>query len=395
MKKKNILLFLFLFLFLSYSVRVVSTRYGDGSFVTGRWGLLASLGAFYLPFVIIVPVLEFKRIRDLVYRSYFPLFIYTIIITSLYRLIRGESLSSTFASLVPFVLAFFSYVSARILFSKRFDFTYVYAGLAIIYFLLIIQNLSVESVIISSLDSGGQRIGGAYIPLFLLPCMLLHKKKAFHVISFVAIFILLLISGRRGGFVALIIAAFLYLLLTVKANKKNFLFIVALGIAITFIYLNYGDVLFDSFTMRRFADNDGSDITSGRNVIYANVIDLILNSNIIQLFCGHGMGAVALYTSSHMTAHNDYLEILFDYGLIGFIFYIYFQIQIIKVFLRMRRDKSDYIYAFSTWCAIFFTVSFVSHIYEYPFFYLLTFFLGFVFALEERNRTLVIKNNAL
>ena len=42
------------------------------------------------------------------------------------------------------------------------------------------------------------------------------------------------------------------------------------------------------------------------------------------------------------TAHNDFLEIFFDFGLIGFIAYINIYVVLLKNYLRMNKNKYPY-----------------------------------------------------
>lgn len=80
--------------------------------------------------------------------------------------------------------------------------------------------------------------------------------------------------------------------------------------------------------------------SSGRDVIYTKAWEIFSNSdNIINIVFGHGFDATINHPSLKIHAHNDWLEILVNYGILGF--FVYFSIFIALFKLIMNEKEID------------------------------------------------------
>ena len=76
-----------------------------------------------------------------------------------------------------------------------------------------------------------------------------------------------------------------------------------------------------------------------------------------------------------LSAHNDFLEVLYDFGAIGFIFYVLIHLSLIKWTLRLFRARSELAFPVLISYVCFIVMSMVSHLILYPtYFGLLTAF---------------------
>ena len=73
----------------------------------------------------------------------------------------------------------------------------------------------------------------------------------------------------------------------------------------------------------------------------------VMSSNYLQLIFGHGYKSVLKLTGGH--AHNDFLEVLYDYGIIALALYLMFYISFFIEGLKMY--KKNYIYAREFMCS--------------------------------------------
>lgn len=142
------------------------------------------------------------------------------------------------------------------------------------------------------------------------------------------------ITGSRKAFLMFPFAIVLYIFTLKNVNKKikYLLLTIAIGIIFLFIYLQssylqeyFGDRLFAIFD----DDTDDASVVM-REYLGQTAVSLFLNSPII----GNGCYAVAAYLNSigfdfAVYAHNNYLEILADYGLIGIFLYYRFHIKVL------------------------------------------------------------------
>ena len=128
---------------------------------------------------------------------------------------------------------------------------------------------------------------------------------------------------------------------------------------IAFIVMN---ILVSQFHLNIFdrLTNMGMDEGSGRITIWTTVYNAYKEGSLTDKIMGHGYGAVSnLHVGGRsIFAHNDYLEILYDYGIVGICFIISWIIYLIKVFVRLYKKKSSLLpgYAFAMIIFIFLTM---------------------------------------
>ena len=127
-----------------------------------------------------------------------------------------------------------------------------------------------------------------------------------------------------------------------------------------------------------------------RLTLYREVFSLIENSSLNEVIFGHGQNAVLQYTHE-FSAHNDFLEVFFDYGIIVFLVYIFLHYQLIKNSLRLIKQKSYFAAPFSVSYILFIVLSMISHVVIYPYFFILTAFWGMVLGITERKSQVVMQ----
>lgn len=288
-----------------------------------------------------------------------------------------------FTVITPLILFVFSYNSYQVEGNAKHFNIYialVFIGLAVYY------NNHVGLNILEVID---ERSSGSYTLLFMLPFFLCFPKMAYRMTGIIVIFIAILISLKRGGIISLTASVFIYFLVynfaTQKKKLKLFvvLFSVAFLVALFFMY-DYLEDTTGGVISERF-QNISVDEGSGRKGIYSNVWRLISNSSLGELFWGHGWNAVRMKIG--ISAHNDFLEILFDFGLLVFIAYLLLYWRILKKCIYLIRVQSFYAAPFAASAMLFLFNSLVSHIVIYPqYMMLLCLFWGLVSSATANNR---------
>lgn len=124
-----------------------------------------------------------------------------------------------------------------------------------------------------------------------------------------------LISMKRSMMLAMIL--YWSVIFLVNAFKKGkiiqSLFLVGiLSISAIFAY-GFVDNLSGGNISKR---NEREDITNGREAIYLVTIDMISKSSISHQILGNGHNAVRRDSSMDISAHNEWLEVIYDYGII-------------------------------------------------------------------------------
>lgn len=204
-----------------------------------------------------------------------------------------------------------------------------------------------QRIALSKLLGGGEDITTNMSVLFLmlLPFVFLVRNKLVAFGIFCVCLFFLLQGAKRGNIVAAVIPSMLYVWELFKKNRKSFfkmlLFVSAIvGVAIWIKDL----VLGDDYLLQRIEDTlEGN--TSGRTVIYATMWNMWYGSDsILKLLFGYGYEGTFLYSPIHMFAHNDWLEILVDFGLIGVVCYVAIFVTLIKLYFKCPKGIGRYVF---------------------------------------------------
>ena len=107
---------------------------------------------------------------------------------------------------------------------------------------------------------------------------------------------------------------------------------------------------------------------SGRDGIYEDVYNRYLSSSIDKQILGHGFDGVRRDSSYiiPVSAHNDFLEVLYDFGVIGFLLYVLIHFSLIKWTIYLFRARSRLAFPVLISYVCFLVMSIVSHLVLYP-----------------------------
>ncbi|WP_431156536.1 O-antigen ligase family protein [Winogradskyella poriferorum] len=161
-----------------------------------------------------------------------------------------------------------------------------------------------------------------YIFVMILP-LLLFKFQKYNIWIFIIALILTMLTGKRGALV-IFIFLFLYGLYNFRWIKKTFKLnwkILFFLVLIVFGYLFFIDSAFESLEYRLLTiqDEKRNMIASGRDVIWQTLLTKWLDSDFIGIIFGYGFFATISLGGNF--AHNDFIEFLVDFGVIGLIVY--------------------------------------------------------------------------
>jgi hypothetical protein len=114
------------------------------------------------------------------------------------------------------------------------------------------------------------------------------------------------------------------------------------------------------------------------------------NKSLLFNIIGSGHRSTGYDRGSDMlskTSHNDFFEVLYNYGIIGLIFYFYFVWQITKRLILLKRIGGKYFQSYLASYIIFIVMSMVSHLVIYPTYY--AFLLVFWAMTENKINNLI------
>lgn len=171
--------------------------------------------------------------------------------------------------------------------------------------------------------------GYLFVPL--IPMMHLVKiKEIWKYVLLCVILVFLLLSMKRGAFLAGSIAFIIYLAQHIRVKSKTQLFyILLLSCIAIFIVYRFGINLYstsDYFQKRLMSTLEGN--TSGRDTLFNFFYNYYLEkSTWMEFFLGHGAdGTISLYG---LYAHNDWLEFAINQGVLGLLLYLIYWVTFI------------------------------------------------------------------
>lgn len=180
----------------------------------------------------------------------------------------------------------------------------------------------------------------AYCVVALLPWIFVQGSSKMRNLALLLALVPVLLSMKRGAYIALpcMLLADIFIRSITEKNlfKRLFAFItivLALFIGIT-IANNYSDGLVSSrFEYEQLADG------SGRREMYALALKDISGRNAQHLLIGTGAGSSVDLLGTGI--HNEWLEFLFTYGIVGLILYSFLIWSMLrKVYLLFRHKSS-------------------------------------------------------
>lgn len=180
----------------------------------------------------------------------------------------------------------------------------------------------------------------SYFMITILPLLPWLKVKTRYVLVAMSILTMLL-SAKRTGILMGTTQLLCYFYMSVRRVSD---YIKRIPIVISAVLMGAGivSVYFDEqfyHILQRF-QNIEDDGGSGRDIVYSKVLSSIFDSDVLSFTFGHGYNAVLLdRVGLGFSAHNEFLEVFYDYGLIGFLAFVFVFFLILRIW-RMQRDSS-------------------------------------------------------
>ena len=180
-----------------------------------------------------------------------------------------------------------------------------------------------------------------YLFVHIFPFVFLFRKHPYIQYALIFIFLLgALLSIKRGAILVTCLATFFFLwnqLKNVSVRKKGFAIIAILVIVVygtQFVERMYEN----SIVVQHRFDKTMDGNVSGRDVIANNLWEIYSRSDIFHIFFGFGADGTLEYGNY---AHNDWLEMLFDQGLLGLTVYFAFWFIFFSLWREEKRKKTD------------------------------------------------------
>ena len=161
----------------------------------------------------------------------------------------------------------------------------------------------------------------------LVQYQLYHKKS--YIGSFIISSLCILMGTSRTYLAVLLCAWMLFIYIKIE-NKKAFPSIVVVGVSLFVLIVLISPVsekFFDTASRTNIGMDPLEAFTSGRSVFWYYDVVNIFKSKPFELIFGHGVNWLFYlnyaYFGNPLWAHNDFIQILSDYGLLGLTIYLW------------------------------------------------------------------------
>jgi hypothetical protein len=374
LKAKVVYIGIILWSFLSLYTSFINMGYATG---TTFGGYVALVIKYVIVLVMLLGLLRNKvgLTKGKLSKSIFIWAAYAFVITTLFMMGQWQKV---YIELLWWVLLFFFFsdVAYRDACDKELT-RFVHWYLPILF----IGNLVVY--IFGWLSTNGM-MGFATVSLnhyfyvgLLLPFLFLIKNKGLKYTLFTLGFVASLISYKRSSiifafalFILLIYTDFVKTASHRKGAMSGIIGVLLLGGVMLFSY-NKIDALTNGYISRRF-EQTAEDGGSGREERYENTIERYMALPFPNKIIGIGFDGVRNKFNTNdsdiengASAHNDFLEMLCDFGVIGLLLYLVVVINLLRMIKRCKKISETLYDANVAGLIVFFVMSMVSHLFLY------------------------------
>lgn len=184
-----------------------------------------------------------------------------------------------------------------------------------------------------------------YLFLSMIPLLVFWQHR--RIVQYVGLGVsmsFILLGMKRGAILIGTLSLFVFLYHTMKTaskKQKNWVFILTFVLVIVGVYM-VSDMLQNSVYFNKRIEDTLEGNSSGRNRLYSIFWRHFINESNPLLFI-FGNGANATLTFSWGYAHNDWLEIAINQGLLGLVIYAYYWITFYKTWRRIKFDNQIYL----------------------------------------------------
>ena len=214
-----------------------------------------------------------------------------------------------------------------------------------------------DAYLIEDIYEGNFTNNSSYTIALLFPFFFLIKRRPLNWLLVIPAFLLVLVAQKRGAILCASIFLLSYLYISLRRSKTITRFI-SLLVAILLIYIVYSG---STFFFHRFVEGN----TSGRNEMYSFYLSSWMDGSFLRLLFGNGFYATMdlSFYGRHLYAHSDFVEVIYDFGLLGLCIYCSIIISILRFGFRQRKRSREVSFFILSTMLIFILKASISGVY--------------------------------
>lgn len=180
-----------------------------------------------------------------------------------------------------------------------------------------------------------------YLFVYLFPFVYFFRKKPLLQYFIATLFLFFALSSLKRGAILITLLAFIFMFWKQISNTSNSRKVLAVVFLIVLVHYGIGVVermYENSIVFQHRVETTMAGGVSQRDVIAKNLMDIYLNSNFFHVIFGFGADGTLRYGNY---AHNDWLEMLFDQGILGLVAFTAFWVTFFHIWRSEERKKTD------------------------------------------------------
>ena len=345
--KKINWIYLFVFLIPIFSLYIINL-YG---YLNSREYINRSVYIFF--WIVSGLVLMKKRCSNFIINSY-AIFVFYLLFNMLFR--ANECSNAYILCIVLPLVTLFVSTNIKITGQTLLAIGYVSAlmcnCLAFIYIQLN-QNISIFQAL--SHEEQVESFNSIYFILIAMPYIFFIKQKKYVIVFILLPLYAIILSEKTTCFLCSLCILFYYFYSEIKRIDIRYRILFLIFLILAFLCISVPDS-FSLLSVKEDFESGGN----GRSDIALKTLNIFLDADIIYFLFGFGPNGVT--SAIGIGAHNDFLEILFDYGICGLFFFLLFIWSLIRYYIHMRnRCLVNDVYVISL--IVFFIVSSASSLF--------------------------------
>ena len=306
--------------------------------------------------VLIKRQISFKRVNILVVVSGLVLIIESYLTSYVYgtKYLTTTSGRLTSIAIITINIVLFMVLDEINFSAKKLDIAFCLISVGMILASFLTYNISevIRAVVV------GRRLGGdfstinlfgmnmATLAIFLLHSIISTRRYiVLKVVGLVIFAIFTASSGSRASLLCLLIGVLFYLLMTSQRNKLTKVIIISIVVMLIFYLMSI-------FSFTNAILNRVSTLWSKQDTAVAEsdasrlrLIMFGLESWLKRPLFGYGFNAFTLYSRSAVSfntySHNNYVEILFNNGIVGLFCFYFPRVYILTQYIKLLKNKKD------------------------------------------------------
>lgn len=243
------------------------------------------------------------------------------------------------------------FITSYIFFRKYPKYIFVLKYLGLIAIILGYFNLIRLSSMINENATRAMQSNAGNTMVALLPFAFLWKNKIIKYAIVILVFYACLISIKRSSFVIFIGVIYMYMLLRNKINiYKGLLKYTLIILFVGLLILPHIDVAANMINRMSESIDDGG---SGRDELVVRCLNFQKESTFVEWIVGHGYLSFSEDSRIKLNllntgAHNDFVEILYDAGIIAYILFLLILYKMFKITKKLRKEMDSVLIPFAS-----------------------------------------------